>query len=323
MVSGYIPTKPLQTYTEADPFHEFFSEWVNVYKRGTVRESTLQKYIGAAEWLSGNVPHIKIGELDRPTYQRILNTYGKKREKSTVKVFHTLLKGAVNAFVGREYLSGDPTHGAIITGRPPKSVKEKYLSKQHLESLIKTLEPGDEPNSDLLILLLAKTGLRFSEALALTPADFNFNDKRLRIVKALNYTTPEGGFKDLKNDASRRTIVIDRHICTRFREVIKAANLHRNELIFRGCSGDRVFSSTVNRRLETLCEKIGATPITAHGLRHTHASVMIYAGVSIESISKRLGHSSISTTQNVYSHIIEELENEDFQKITALLEKLG
>ena len=315
--------KHLHEYSENDLFHAFFDEWVNVYKRDTVRESTLQKYIAAAAWLLDNASHIKIGELDKPTYQRIINAYGKTHEKSTVKVFHSLLKGAITAFIGREYLNGDPTHGTIISGRPPRSIKEKYLSKQHLENLIKVLEHDDEPCIDLLIFLLAKTGLRFSEALALTPADFKFNEKKLRIVKALNYTSSRGGFKELKNDASIRTITIDKNTCTRFKQAIKAAHIQRNELIFKGPEGDRVFSSTVNRRIEILCDKIGVTPITAHGLRHTHASVLIYAGVSIESISKRLGHSSIAITQSVYSHIIEELKNEDFQKITACLEMLG
>jgi integrase len=65
----------------------------------------------------------------------------------------------------------------------------------------------------------------------------------------------------------------------------------------------------------TLCKKAGVPIISVHCLRHTHASLLIFAGVSIASIAKRLGHSSVSTTQETYLHIIKELESQDNDKI--------
>ena len=62
--------------------------------------------------------------------------------------------------------------------------------------------------------------------------------------------------------------------------------------------------------------------IALHALRHTHASILIFAGVSIASIAKRLGHSSMITTQETYLHIIRELENQDNEKILQHLSLL-
>ena len=67
----------------------------------------------------------------------------------------------------------------------------------------------------------------------------------------------------------------------------------------------------MNDILERHCKKLGITVISVHGLRHTHASLLLHAGASVASVSRRLGHSSINTTQKVYLHIIQELENQD------------
>jgi len=84
----------------------------------------------------------------------------------------------------------------------------------------------------------------------------------------------------------------------------------------------RVFNSTVNNRLKVICEKAKIPVITIHGLRHSHASLLIFANVSIASVAKRLGHSSMTTTQETYLHIIKELENQDNEKIMRHLATL-
>ena len=63
--------------------------------------------------------------------------------------------------------------------------------------------------------------------------------------------------------------------------------------------------------------------ISVHGLRHTHASVLLFAGVSIASVARRLGHSSMTTTQKTYLHIIQELENQDIDLVMRSLSGLS
>ena len=62
--------------------------------------------------------------------------------------------------------------------------------------------------------------------------------------------------------------------------------------------------------------------ISVHGLRHTHASVLLFAGVSIGSVARRLGHASMTTTQKTYLHIIHELENQDVDLVMRSLSSL-
>lgn len=78
----------------------------------------------------------------------------------------------------------------------------------------------------------------------------------------------------------------------------------------------------VNNRLRALCIKADIPIISVHGLRHTHASLLLFAGVSIASVARRLGHSSMITTQETYLHIIKELDNQDNDKIIRHLSTL-
>ena len=65
----------------------------------------------------------------------------------------------------------------------------------------------------------------------------------------------------------------------------------------------KVYNSTVNDVLTRHCRRCGISEISIHGLRHTHASLLLFAGVSIASVARRLGHASMTTTQKTYLHI--------------------
>lgn len=93
----------------------------------------------------------------------------------------------------------------------------------------------------------------------------------------------------------------------------------KNQLFVKG----RIFNSTVNNRLQVLCKKAEIPSISIHGLRHTHASLLLFADVSIATVARRLGHSSMSTTQETYLHIIQELENQDNDKIMRHLSTIA
>ena len=299
-------------------FHEYFADWVELYKEGAVRPVTYQKYLATLRRLAELAPKLKTCELNRRSYQSLINEYAKTHEKQTTMDFHHHLKSAVLDAIDEGLLRTDPTRKTIIKGKPPGAKKPKYLSQRELKALLSGLELADIPNWDWLILLITKTGARFSEALALTPSDFDFYEQKIKITKTWNYKSAGGGFSETKNKSSRRTLQIDPLLSDRFSKLTDG--LPAAEPIFvRG----RVFNSTVNNRLEALCKAANVPIISIHGLRHSHASALIFAGVSIASIAKRLGHSSVTTTQETYLHIIQELENQDNDKIIGYLAELS
>ena len=84
-------------------------------------------------------------------------------------------------------------------------------------------------------------------------------------------------------------------------------------------SGHSPVSAEINKILTQKLKSLGLPRITFHGLRHTHASILLYQGVSVLSVSKRLGHSNITTTQATYLHVIKELETQDNEKILGTI----
>ncbi|OUN43419.1 hypothetical protein B5G21_04600 [Enorma massiliensis] len=297
-------------------FCDYYRDWIATYKEGAIRKVTMDKYLLTASWLERIVPSLSVSELDRGTYQQLLNRYAEYHERQTTMDFHHQLKSAILDAVDEGLINRDPTRKAVIKGKPPRVKKPKYLNQFELHKLLDVLNLEGGISWDWLILLIAKTGLRFSEALAVTPDDFIFSRQVLSIDKTWDYKE-NGGFLPTKNRSSIRKVQIDWQLIIQFSELIK--NMPPHEPIF---VHGKVYNSTVNGVLGRRCREAGVPEITIHGLRHTHASLLLFAGVSIASVAKRLGHSSMTTTQKVYLHVIQELENQDIDLVMRSLSGL-
>lgn len=298
-------------------FCDYFDNWIKLYKEGAIRKVTMKKYTNTAKYLRQIAPTTRLKDLDRVEYQRIINEFAKDHEKQTVQDFHHQLKSAILDAFDEDIIKKDPTRRVKITGKIPSKKKEKFLSKEELKKLVNSLDINGIINYDYMILLIIKTGIRFSEAAGITPADFDFNKNTLTINKTWDYKNG-GGFVYTKNDSSIRRISLDDTVSKQFEIVCKKLDKSKPIFVFN----DNIYNSTVNDCLSRHCKKLQITEITIHSLRHTHASVLLGEKVSIASISKRLGHSNMATTQKVYLHVIQELENQDNALINDSLKNL-
>lgn len=301
-------------------FYKYYLDWIHIYKDNAVRQVTLDKYYLVQKRLKELAPDLHMNELNRRNYQQILNLYARNHEKTTTLDFHHHLKACLFDAVDDGLLKSDPTRRAIIKGCSPSEKKIKYLNLFDLQKLLRSLDLSSELNWDWFFLLIAKTGLRFAEALALTKEDFDYEKQRIIINKSWNYKEKIGHFQPTKNESSNRTVMVDWQLMQQFQSLIRSKE--DDQLIFFD-KNQRVYNSTLNQKLATYCEKLDIPIISIHGLRHTHASLLLYEGVSIASVAKRLGHSNTTTTQETYIHIIRELENKDNDKILHHLSRLG
>lgn len=305
---------------------DYFEEWVETYKDGHVAEVTLQKYLITERTLREIAPKLFLDELDRREYQGIINEYAKTREKQTVMDFHHQVKACLRDAFHDGIIERDPTYRAVMKGMEPKRKKaKKFLQTDELRELLQSLELGEGVNDDWMILIAAKTGLRYAELLGLTPKDFDFVDNTLTVNKTWDYKKTSGGFKMTKTTFSVREIGIDWQIVGQFRPILEG--LPEKEPIFvrklEDGSYQRQFNSTINNVLRRKCKELKIPVITMHSLRHTHASVLLAAGVSIHSISKRLGHADVGITQETYAHVLDELQEKDNQIIVNTLMQIA
>ena len=253
----------LKEIKETDLFCEYYAKWITVYKKGAIRKVTMDKYLMTQKWLVKLIPSLKVYEMNRIAYQQLLNDYAEYHERQTTMDFHHQLKGAILDAVDEGLIERDPTRKAIIKGKTPAIKKIKYLNQFELHNLLASLELKDKVNWDYFILLVAKTGMSFSELIKQLPED--------------------------------KPIFVD----------------------------GAVYNSTVNNILARHCKECNIPVISIHGLRHTHASLLLFTGVSIASVARRLEHSSMTTTQKTYLHIIQELENKDIDLVMRSLSSLS
>lgn len=300
-------------------FYRYFEEWIDLYKVGSVRSVTLDKYLMSLRWVRRLAPTLKLSDLNKRNYQEMLDGYAMHHEKQTTLDFHHQVKSAILDALDEGIITTNPTRKVVIKGKAPVRTRNKFLNEYDVKKLIQQLKLENHLNWDWFLLLIIKTGLRFSEALALTPEDFDFNKQLLRVNKTWDYKSCHGGFQKTKNESSIRKVRIDWQLAMQFSQMIQ--ELPQDQPIF--VNEKRIFNSTVNNRLKKLCENAKIPPISIHGLRHTHASLLLFGNVSIASVAQRLGHSSMTTTQETYLHIIKELEAQDSEKIMQQMTKIS
>ena len=134
-----------------DKFCEYYAKWITVYKKGAIRQVTMDKYLMTQKWLEKLIPDLKICDLNRIAYQQLLNDYAEYHERQTTMDFHHQLKGAVLDAVDEGLIDRDPTRKAIIKGKAPSTKKIKYLNQFELHTLLASLELKDEVNWDYFI----------------------------------------------------------------------------------------------------------------------------------------------------------------------------
>lgn len=143
--------------------HDYFAKWIDVYKEGAVRQVTLNKYWSSHRHLKKIAPELKLSDVNRLEYQQILNKFADSHEKATTMDFHHQLKAMLLDAYDEGYLKRDPTRKVVVKGKHPSEKKTKYLNEFELKLLLRSLDLSNYENYDWIILLIAKTGLRFGD----------------------------------------------------------------------------------------------------------------------------------------------------------------
>lgn len=294
---------------------QYFENWIKIYKKDIVSDITYIKYTNALTHIKRLFGNTKLNELSKGLYQEKLNKFAKTHSKRTVSGFHKQIKACILDALDEKIIASDPTRKAVITGRTINS-PQKSLNYSEWRLLIRSLKTNNP--QEMMIFLSAVTGMRYGEIVGLTYDRINFETNQIIIDRTWDYKYGTG-FKKTKNPSSVRKIKVSDDIIFKLKEYCNFNNiLDTNRPIFL-VNNKALASSQINIYLTKKLKSLYLPRITFHGLRHTHASVLLYKGVSVLSVSKRLGHSNITTTQATYLHIIKELEFQDQEQILEII----
>lgn len=174
----------------------------------------------------------------------------------------------------------------------------------------------DHKTAYIAFTMLYYTGLREGELLALTPSDINLSIGTLSVTKTYQRIHREDVITTPKTPKSNRTVTLPATLCDVLRDYMREEGpASPNDRLFP-CTKDFLY-----REMRRGCEKTGVKRIRVHDLRHSHASLLVELGFSPLLIAERLGHETVQTTLNIYSHLYPNKQAEVAGQLNGLMQE--
>lgn len=198
-------------------------------------------------------------------------------------------------------------------------IQDKYMEDYELEAVLNVM---DHDRWKLFTEFLVLSGLRIGEAVALDRKDLDFDNQCIHVTKTFDgnnkiVTTP-------KSFCSIRDVYMQPELfqlCRKINIFIRKESIflgYRSNLFFPNENGGFIIYNSYNKYLKKITSEVLGRELTAHSLRHTHASLLLANGVTIDAISRRLGHENSRVTRRIYLHITKKLKERDNDQIRDL-----
>jgi integrase len=321
-------------------FSELADEWFEQYKN-TVRESTyVAQKLAYKKHILPLFGNLKISRISIPYCQKQVNHWYSyyKKYSNLIGLTSSVFKYALSL----RLIRSNPMDAVIRPKRKKRIDEERYSAPYYeKEELLEFLEIAKNyPNPIYPIFrILAFTGLRKGELLALRWKDIDFEKRTLSVKQTLATCDKwEIKFQVPKTEKSLRTISIDSETL----QVIKRWQLRQKEyflkmgikptkngeqLLFVSEENKPLYLDYVNHNLKIIINENNLKRITPHGFRHTHCSLLFESGASLKEVQVRLGHTDIKTTMDIYTHVTkrqtEETANRFADFMSSTEEKQG
>lgn len=203
--------------------------------------------------------------------------------------------------------------------RKDKNINMKYLETEELHRLIDGMH---QPAWALFTEFLALSGLRCGEAIALNKKDVDLKNMLIHVSKT--YDSNNKIIGPTKNINSNDDVIIQPQLA----DVIRRINIfvqrqqveygYRSNIFFSNKEGDYLSYKAYAAYFKNHAIKTIGRPLTAHSLRHTHASLLFEAGFTLDEVARRLRHGDSKITRDVYIHVTKKLKEKDAEKIRAV-----
>lgn len=250
----------------------------------------------------------------------------KQLSGKTVLHYHRFLSSVMQTAVRWQLITENPCERVD----PPKA-QHKEIEFLDAEQSVRLLElVADEPvpyRTAVTVLLF--TGMRRSELLGLKWSDIDFTHQTVSISRSLHYLPGKGIFEDeTKNASSRRVIKIPTAAADSFRSLKAWQSQQRlalgelwqpSDYVFTNDFGEVMFPDSLSSWFHRFIMGTSLPPVHLHSLRHTNATLYIANGVAVTTVAGQLGHSTATTTANIYAHSIKSAQAAAAEMLDDLL----
>ena len=307
-------------------------EWLWSYKRSSVKPKTFDQYETLARiHLQPQIGEIKLVDLTTDHVQRLINRMHKAGlSRRTIELTKVVLHAALKQAQRNKLVFENVCDNVVLPRKETAAIRVLDIDEQ--SRLIDALEENYIGRGLLLALY---TGMRRGEVLALKWDDYDKEKGYISVNKSLGRvrTYSENGNKTElvvgtpKTEKSKRIIplvdkaveLLEKHrICqNKYRELV--GNFYEDHgLIFSSSNGGYMDPGNFNRKLNKVTKELGMESLSPHVLRHSFATRGLEAEVSLKAMQELLGHSSITVTGNIYTHLLEEQKRKEVEKLNKI-----
>jgi integrase len=305
---------------------DYLEYWLEEVHKSKLRIGTYRTYRSVLNChLLPGLGHIRLQKL---ISQHVQSLYSKKHTEEglspgRIRVIHIVLHKALNHAVRVNLVARNVCDQVEL----PREERHKGLALTP-EQAQQLLQKVHEHRLDALFTLAVTTGMRIGEILSLRWQDVDLKAGLLQVRRTVGYYGKRGFVVgEPKTDSSRRTIVLPAFL-------VEKLKLHRtsqlemrlqaglawmdNDLVFCNKRGGFVPPQTIAYQFNKLLKDLGFSHMRIHDLRHSAATLLLSMGVSLKVVQEILGHSTISTTADIYSHTLLSMQKEAMNKMDDL-----
>jgi len=307
---------------------DYLRRWIVSYAP-SLSPTALDRYTGIIN--NHLIPGLGRLPLSRLRLLQIQDYYSEKvktQAPNSVRYHHAVLHKALETAITWQLLTRNPAHAAII---PPKEQPPfETWNESEVAAFLKFVT-----NTDWypLFQLALYTGLRRSELLALRWREVELAPGRVNIRQSLHHNKERGYFfKDTKSKYGRRSVTLPSSTIAMLQKLkadtvssllLSGNTFSDDRIVFCRDNGNPYSPNFITGRWNVLVKRSGLKRIRLHDARHTHASILLKAGVHLKIVQERLGHSSIQITADIYSHILPGIQEQVAEKFERILDGLG
>ncbi|QJC52937.1 site-specific integrase [Paenibacillus albicereus] len=323
------------------PFGRVAAEWLETYVRGGAKPGTIQRRKDSLKIIFSFMEHVNINRITPKLHQSMLNElFDSGYSKSTLDSVHVAANLVYKHALKERYIQSNPAAGATIPVKvrtveeiENNPVENSYLERGELHQFLATVNEHGLTNDAPFFYLMAFSGLRIGEALALKWTDVDFETGNIRVTKTLY--APRNNMRTTvllppKTTASIREFDLDEdvmkllktHKAQQNQRILEkrllTADFHNGNYVFANDSGYPTVHRQIEFRMKRLLKKSGLKkPATPHFFRHTHISMLTEAKVDLKTIMDRVGHDDPKTTLKIYTHVTEKMKKDAGQKLSS------